>query len=345
MPTIIYPPTIDYGWLYQRPQQLLKEMASLGYKVIYYNNEIYCKQRHSIMELNPNFLLTKSDIPLKYLRVERPIISWISYPPHVKLAGSYGEELIVFDAIDDASDEFSSWKKDLDKISKKADIIFTTAKKMYYYHKKYHTSVYMCPNGADYQHFNRAKRLFDDRPKDLPKNVNPIIGYFGAVAPWIDWELIKYISTKNPNLNFVIIGPKYGSFSGIVNGDNIYYLGRKSYLELPNYLQYFDVCLLPFKITSMIEGCNPIKLYEYLSSGKPVVATNMPEVTNIPGVYIGKGKEDFNAKIKESLRERFNLKDINNRINYAKKNSWENRAKYAHSIIKGYLKAKNITID
>ncbi len=340
MPTIVYPSTIDYLWLYQRPQQLLKEISKLGYKVIYYNNEVYFKQKNSIMELYPNFLLCKSDIPIKYLKVDEPVISWISYPPHIKLVNKFSEDFLVFDAIDDASDEFADWAKNLDEISSKANLIFTTAEKLYNYHKSNHKNVHMCPNGADYEHFNKAKEIFAPKPKDLP-NSKPIVGYFGAVAPWIDWNLIKYLSLTNKNINFVIIGPRYGVNTRIVRAKNIYYLGRKEYQKLPLYLQYFDVCILPFKISSMIEGCNPIKMYEYLSAGKPTVSTNMPEVASIKEVYTAKNNREFNLYIHKALSEKNDYEKINNRMQFAKRNSWEHRAHIVVNVLDNMINQKN----
>jgi len=340
MPTIVYPATIDYAWLYQRPQQLLKQLAALGYKVIYYNSESYIKQKSSIIELFPNFLLCKPDIPFKYLKIDEPIINWITYPLHISLIGGYNEDLIVFDAIDESSEEFGDWAGYIDKISARSDVIFTTSKKLYNYHVQSHDNVHMCPNGADYNHFSRAQRIFDERPADLPQNHKPIVGYFGALASWLDWRLINYISRMNRDLNFVIIGPYYGDFKNIVKRENIYYLGRKDYTRLPAYLQYFDVCILPFRITPMTEACNPVKMYEYLSAGKPVVSTSLPEVSGIKEIYTGNNQKEFNQKIKQALSERFDLNKINERIKFARKNSWKQRAIKAADIIEKNLRKK-----
>jgi glycosyltransferase involved in cell wall biosynthesis len=340
MPTIIYPPTIDYSWLYQRPQQLLKEVAALGHKVIFYNNEVYVRQKASIAEPYPNFLLCKPDIPIKYLRVEKPVISWITYPPHVSQVGRYGEDLTVFDAVDAASEEFEGWAGYVDRISQIADIVFTTSGKLYSYHSERHQNVYLCPNGADYEHFSRSQRIFTERPADLPKNHNPIIGYFGALAPWLDWNLIYNISRLNKHLNFVMLGPFYGNFRNIVRSDNIYYLGRKDYSILPAYLQYFDVCIIPFRVTPMTEACNPIKIYEYLSAGKPVVTTCIPEISGIKAVYTAATKKEFNRKIHEALGERFDEDKILERVKFAQNNSWKRRASMVADIIHRGLKVK-----
>ena len=340
MATIVYPSTIDYKWLYQRPQQLLKAFSELGHKAVFYNNPHYYKQSNKVIELNSNFFLCTPDVPLESLPIERPVVHWISYPPHVNQVGRLKEDLLVFDALDEASGEFADWAENLDKISSKADIIFTTSNKLYDYHSQSHHNVHMCSNGADYEHFKAAQKVFAPRPMDMPKNNRPVIGYIGAVAPWIDWDIIQYLSSHNKTFNFVILGPLYGQFKGMVEAPNVYYLGRKEYDMIPQYLQFFDVCMIPFKVTSMIEACNPIKMYEYLSAGKPVVATNMPEAAAMKEIYIGKSKEEFNQKVHQALLEKNNQDKVDLRIDLAKNNSWIHRAASAIEVIDETLKTK-----
>jgi len=339
VPTIIYPPTIDFQWLFQRPQQLLREMAGRGYKVVFFNHDNYYKQKESIIEVYPNFYLCTSETTMEELPIKHPVILWISYPPHVEYIGRYQEKLVVFDAIDEASGEFAHWAGDLDRVAEKSDIILATARKLYDYHNAKQPNVHMCPNGADYKHFSQARSLFSPRPLDMPDNQRPNVGYFGAIAPWIDWELMDYVSERNRDLNFVMIGPLYGEFKDIVTADNIYYLGRKDYVELPRYLQYFDVCIIPFKVTPMIEACNPIKMYEYLSAGKPVVTTDMPEVRNLAGVYVGKTNQEFNHYIQQALWHKDDFTQKMARMKIARANSWANRAKAADEKIREILQS------
>ena len=340
MATIIYPPTIDYKWLYQRPQQLLKAFTELGYQSVFYNYPQYFKQVNTKIERYPRFFLCTPDVPLSKLPVDRPIINWISYPPHLNQVGRFQEDLMVFDAIDEASNEFAKWAVYVDKLASKADIIFTTSSKLYDYHNQRHQNVHMCPNGADYEHFKKAQKKFAPKPKDMPDNNSPVIGYIGAIAPWIDWELIRYISLQNKSFNFVMIGPVYGKFGNLVKAHNIYYLERKEYDILPMYLQFFDVCIIPFKVTPMIEACNPIKMYEYLSAGKPVVATDMPEAAATKEIDIGKSKEEFNEKIHLALQEKNHPIKTTARIEFAKNNSWNHRAASAIKVIEETIETK-----
>ena len=332
MKTIIYPPTIDFNWLYQRPQQLLNAVSNLGYRVVFYNHNSYIKQEKRIVHINNNFILCTPHVNFEELGIQGQSILWISYPPNVALCGKFKENLVVFDAIDAPSNEFANWETGIPELQKKSDIIFSTSEDLYKYHKKHHKNVHICRNGADYIHFSKAQKRFSKKPPDLPNNNKPIIGYFGAISSWLDWNLIEFITDKNPEFNFIFIGPLYGNFRNILKRQNIYYLGRKTYEMLPHYLQYFNVCIIPFLITPMTRACNPVKLYEYLSAGKPVIGSNLPELSACSNVYIGKDHADFNKKIHEALTNNTHSK-IRSRMLFAVENSWDNRAKLISGII------------
>lgn len=331
MHTIIYPPTIDYYWLYQRPQQLFKYLCHNGdYRVIFYNNQAYLPQPQPIQEIEPNFYVCTNRVSVNIDRLEERPVLWISYPPNIKYLGRFQEQLVVFDAIDDASEEFAYWNNDIPMLLQKADVIFVTSQKLYERYISLHPHVYLCPNAADYEHFSLG--IHRCRPKDMPEGTRPTIGYCGALAPWLDWKLIKYVSARCPQWDFVFIGPLYGDFSGLVYGDNIYYLGRKSYEELPSYINCFDVCLIPFIKSNMTDAVNPVKLYEYFSVGKPVVSTDIYELKNMPLVSVAKNADQFIENIAYWLVND-NDKQKEKRREFAKRNSWFERALLVSKIL------------
>ncbi|MDI6601162.1 MAG: glycosyltransferase [Thermoanaerobacteraceae bacterium] len=338
--TIIYPPTIDYKWLYQRPQQLMREFSRLGIKCIFFNNNNYIKDGKRVAVENENLIVVNGRLyPVEYdALVTPPVVLWITYPPHVRLVGkTFKENVVVFDAVDFPSGEFAAWKKDISEIRKKANIVFTVSRKLYNYIWP-HENLHMLKNGADFEHFSRARYVYSLPPKDLPSG-KPIIGFIGALSTWLDWDAIKYAVTNNPSYNFVFIGPKYSEFPISFKASNTFFLGRKEYSLLPEYLQYFDVCLIPFKITEMTEGSDPIKFFEYMSAGKPVVSTPLPEVVSSGLAYIGSDAASFSRMIEKALKEK--NYNVEKRIEFARKNSWSDRAKQAADIIDGYIRGKS----
>lgn len=337
MPTIIHPPSLNFRWMFQRPQQLFNQFARLGYQ------SIFCspggkKEQSSVKTLMENlYICVKSD-PLAIPHSE-PRILWVSAPSFVRHIRRFHPHLVVYDALDDPSEEFASWAPYVAELRARADIVFATSLKLFNENRRLHPSVHLCPNGVDYEHFAPAQNggaLL--RPPDIPDNGRPVIGYCGALATWLDWELIDYITEQNPGFNFVFVGPLYNTTLPF-HKRNLFSTGYKEYRYLPNYLQCFDVCLIPFQITSMTRGCNPIKMYEYLSTGKPVVSTPLPEVTGLGEILIGSSHEEFNQMIHRAL-DHDTIESRQKRIGLARANSWEHRARLAMNIMEQNLKAR-----
>ena len=122
---------------------------------------------------------------------------------------------------------------------------------------------------------------------------------------------------------------------------NIKYLGLKQYDQLPPYLQHSTVCIIPFLINPITVATNPIKMYEYLASGTPVVSSDIPEARGVPGVYIGKDDKDFVDKIGMILRKEhdFNYDEV---YSWLKTHTWERRFEKIHSIINEFMDIPNL---
>jgi hypothetical protein len=173
------------------------------------------------------------------------------------------------------------------------------------------------PNACDANHF---------RMQEIPSEKR-VVGYFGALASWVDYELISFLAKRNPDWTINLIGMDYdGSIwkSGILSQENVRYLGAVDYQNLPSEIQ-FTVAILPFKVNDITISTSPIKIYEYLSSGFPVVSTPLPECEAISHVSIGIGYEDFEEKIKSAIV----VDGTKNRIerrSFAIEQSWKARA-------------------
>lgn len=336
MPTVIHPPCLRYKWMFQRPQQMLKGFARLGYQVIYCNPSQKNEARF-VSRLEKNFYLCTKVNPLSIPHIE-PRILWITAPAFVRQIPQYRPQLVVYDALDEPAEEFASWAPYVEKLRATADLIFATAKKILEANKRHHPNVHLCPNGVDYEHFSQAQHGNLVRPFDLPVDGRPVVGYCGALATWLDWDLLDYLTEANPGMNFVFVGPLY-NISLPFQKFNIKIIGYRNYKWLPNYLQHFDVCIIPFKITPMTESCNPIKIYEYLSIGKPVVSTPLPEVLPFPEVYIGRNPQEFNSLLHQALFYDPPEACLR-RIQFAKENSWQTRVQQAKIIIEKTLREK-----
>ncbi len=198
-------------------------------------------------------------------------------------------------------------------------------------------------NGVDYEHFQNIDKnyKYDEKFESILKSGKKIIGYYGALATWFDYDMIKYLSKKRPEYNIVLLGVKYDDTydkSNIEKQKNIYFLGSKSYNELQNYSSKFDVCTIPFVINDITNATSPLKLFEYMALSKPIVTTNMKECRKYESVFIANNKEEFISLVDKAVE--LSDKKTDEYYNILKKealdNTWEEKAKSIIKMIEQY---------
>jgi glycosyltransferase involved in cell wall biosynthesis len=189
----------------------------------------------------------------------------------------------------------------------------------------------LCPNGVDLEHF--APNQSPWVPEDIQRIVNqgrPVIGYYGALAEWFDFELLLGAARALPQYNFVLLGPDYDGLtipkSGIDLVPNIYWLGQKKYSELPAYLAAFDVATIPFRVTEALQAVSPIKLFEYMAGGRPIVTTDLVECRKYPVVLIARDQQEWVQRLKEAVDLRKDLSYLTLVRQTAEENTWRARA-------------------
>ncbi|HCL7538620.1 TPA: glycosyltransferase, partial [Escherichia coli] len=162
-----------------------------------------------------------------------------------------------------------------------SDIVFVTAPKLYESRKLLNDRTYYHSNVADFNHFNTSITEGYERPKDLKNIEGPILGFIGAISSYkVNFELLSSLAKSRPQYHIVLIGlvgegDPNTDVSILENHKNIHLLGPKEYDELPSYLKYFDVALLPNMINSYTDNMFPMKFFEYLAAGRKVVSVNL----------------------------------------------------------------------
>jgi glycosyltransferase involved in cell wall biosynthesis len=137
------------------------------------------------------------------------------------------------------------------------------------------------PNAVDFAHFCNSDV---PRPDEYAGISNPIAVYVGAMDVWFDFDVINACVRRLPHVSFVMIGPDDLARTRLKPRPNLHLLGRRPYAALPAYLRYADVGLIPFDVrrhSVLVQSIHPLKLYEYMACGLPVVSIDWEELRNL----------------------------------------------------------------
>lgn len=223
------------------------------------------------------------------------------------------------------------------QLIKLSDMIICTSKKLQEDKKRFHSKTYFVSNAADIKHSILAtdKELAEHRTVHQLKK--PIVGYFGSIEKRIDYELMKSVIEKNPDKSFVFAGPVSkewvpDSFMSLIN---VHFIGRIPYEEMPSVVKGFNIAIIPFRKYEDSATVFPMKLFEYLGAGKPVVSTDFnPDLKNFTDDLVRYCNNDleFSDAINDALlNDNENLQQ--QRIKLASQHTWENRAAAIEELI------------
>ncbi len=222
------------------------------------------------------------------------------------------------------------------KLIRKSDAVICNSYDFEKYNRQFNQDSYYIGNGVDLGLFDVKNQY--EIPNELKNIPKPVIGYVGALLSLrLDIDLMFSSAVNNPDKSFVFIGPEDDDFakSKLHELENVYFLGKRHKNIVPAYINYFDVCINPQIVNEVTIGNFPLKIVEYLSLGKPVVAieTNtmnelFPEVT-----YIAKNQPEFDRLIDKAIREDSDEKR-ERRVNFTKQFSWNKVANNVLAVIK-----------
>jgi len=228
----------------------------------------------------------------------------------------------------------------------KSDLVICTSQQLWREKSRLHNSTYFVPNAADIYHSIKATDRTLPIHRALENIPKPIVGYFGNIESRIDYELMREVADRNKEIHFVFAGPieKHLVPAFFYNIPNIHFTGRIAYEQMPNMIKGFQVAIIPFKKKEESSAVFPLKLFEYLGAGKPVVATDFnPDLQNITGdlVTYCSNAEQFSDALNFALGDdRPELEG--RRIELAKQHTWQKRVLYINSLIENKQKKEEV---
>jgi glycosyltransferase involved in cell wall biosynthesis len=280
----------------------------------------------------------------------KPVVLWVYDPCAAHLAGRSGEAFAVYDCVDDYAEQVGADARRRSVVAAAdenaaaaARLVFATTQPLFERQRLRNAHTHLAPNGGDFELFapasSRAYATLELR--DLPR---PVIGFAGNIAPnKVDLDLLDALARRRPAWTIVVVGPVSREWRDRVDAlaahPNVRLVGPKPYLELPRYVAAFDVGLVPYTSNEYTRSCFPLKVFEYLAAGKPVVASGVPEVAGMePDVLLCQGVDQFIAGVERALGLGSDT-DVARRRALAAENTWERRAQRLLDLVSAELTA------
>jgi teichuronic acid biosynthesis glycosyltransferase TuaH len=315
----IYISTVDWCYPYrQRPQHIVGELVRRGAPLIYVTPASgYDRVLSASLAEHRNFLLT----PHCYAAIDAchsPIVHAPSTLADLddQLIARIRDRggIIVYDYIDALDDAVSSGPlspkrravhKRLLHEQPTAVVVASSDVLHAEVARARERGFALVTNGAQIEDFRRAERSRNLRSDftAILKLGKPIIGYYGSFATWFDYDLVNRFAKARPQYTIVLIGPDLDGTRVRFNRSlpNLMLLPAMAYDELPRHAVWFDVCIIPFLINEITYATSPLKVFEYMALGKPIVSTDLPECRKYQSVFIGRTPDGFSHSVDRAL--------------------------------------------
>jgi glycosyltransferase involved in cell wall biosynthesis len=273
-------------------------------------------------------ITTQTTKAMKQLDFVRPII-WTYSPFSLNHLGKLGGQFVLYDCVDDypelpyyASRKTRARQLD-DDLTRKANAVLCASTSLYEQKHALNSRTYMVGNAADVDLFAMARQPLAI-PADLKGISKPIIGFHGMLDNYrIDYDLLRSIAVALPQWSLVLIGPvsRAPELDALAQLPNVHLLGSKPQNVLPAYVAQYDVGILPYKLTDHILRSSPLKVYEFLAAGKPVVSVRVPYIADLGVVYIADTPLQFVTAIQQAAEE-MNASKAEQYYSLAAANNW-----------------------
>lgn len=319
----------------QRATQLAREFMRRGDVVVFVSKfPSYESRRVNVRTYYPNLLVYRAhafNVATFFRRyscmlagrelltvVEFPLPEYLTVAKQLKARNSK----VVYDLIDDWNTSLgASWyKPEIEReLSAESDVLVATAPILQTRLEAISgRPVHLLPNAVDVNSFDRAQE--HDRPIDLPAG-RTILTYVGALwGSWFDWTLVRRLGLAYPEASIVLIGDATRCPQDLPS--NVHILGLKAQTEIPAYLAHTHVAIIPWVRNDLTNATSPLKVYEYIAMGKPVVAPALDTLRDLPYVLLSLTHDDFVDNIRTATTVTVDPRVVDQ---FLAQNSWKRR--------------------
>lgn len=293
---------LRWNFVFQRPQHLMTR-AARNHTVYYVEEPMFVEGEHTdrmdcttdpsgVMVCVPMISagLSADESQARTARLLAEMVKkeglqryalWVYTPMELPITAGLSPTLTIYDCMDELAN-FRNAPPALQQreqhLFRQADLVFTGGHRLWEAKRLQHPHAYPFPSSVDVPHFAQARQGQPD-PADQANIPSPRLGFYGVLDERFDAALISELARSRPEWSIVLLGPVVKvAQEELPQESNVYYLGQKSYTELPAYLSHWDVALLPFARNEATEFISPTKTPEYLAAGVPVVSTRIHDV-------------------------------------------------------------------
>ena len=304
---VVFLPTI--GWniaLVQRPHHLARALARAGYFVVFDCSNSAAESFGGFQEVEKNLVLFRGPVEI-LTALDAPIL-W-TLPYNAGLVDAFTTRRIVYDCIDDLA--VFPYNQELlrthhERMLREADVVACVSRPLLEECRRVREDTLYLPNAVDVDHFAQPAVAHAPPAALRPalEAKRPIVGYYGALASWLDVALLESAARLREDWSFVLVGIRLAdapSLDTLERLPNVFVLPPQPYRDIPAVLACFDVAFIPFVVNEITHATSPLKLFEYFAGGKPVISTPMPECAAFPEVRIVRNGEELDAALDAAL--------------------------------------------
>jgi glycosyltransferase involved in cell wall biosynthesis len=281
--------------------------------------------------------------------LEDPLL-WTYLPSSCALVDRLQPKAVIYHCVDEHSAFPGFIRPEVvrgydDDLTRRADLIMTSAHNLLLSREHLNANIHHVYHGADIEHFTKALDPHLPIPADVAAIPAPRLGVVGVHDERLDLDAIEALATADPAWQVILVGPiQPGDVeeSRLAALPNVHCLGGKPLAELPAYLKALDVALIPYKLNELTRNIFPLKLYEYLAAGLPVVAGALPELKRFPDrVSLAETPGDYSRLVREALAS--DSPDARAaRTAIAAQNSWDARVEEISGLVEETLRRKGL---